>query len=47
MIAKLETLAETEFEVLLANTTVWNPICLIELTTPRRRAFVADLIDRL
>jgi hydroxyacylglutathione hydrolase len=46
MIQSLQTLAELEFDVLLANTRLGNPICLVEVDAERRREFIERLLAR-
>ena len=47
MLATLDLLATIEFDVLLSNTSVANPVCHVELDATGRRDFLAALQDRL
>ena len=47
MIASLQALAEVEFDVLLANTRVNNPICSAELDDEARRALIGSILAQL
>lgn len=47
MKASLKTLVEVEFDVLLANTRLNNPICFIEVNQQSRQQFIQSIIERL
>lgn len=47
IITSLRTVAEKEWQVLLANTTVSNPTCCVEVTTETRAAFIESIIAKL
>jgi hydroxyacylglutathione hydrolase len=45
--ASLESLADLDFDVLLANSQVDDPVCAIEFTPTNRLLWIADLLDRV
>jgi glyoxylase-like metal-dependent hydrolase (beta-lactamase superfamily II) len=47
MIDSLHQLAEVEFDVLLANTRVDNPVCFVEVDGKGRRALIASILAQL
>jgi glyoxylase-like metal-dependent hydrolase (beta-lactamase superfamily II) len=47
MIESVKRLADVEFDVLLANTRVENPVCSIELTEVSRRTLMETIVDSL
>jgi hypothetical protein len=47
MVESLQTLADVEFDVLLANTSVSNPTCLIEVDASSRRPLINSFLEQL
>jgi hypothetical protein len=47
MIATLEMLRDIPFDVLLANTSVTNPVCSVELTQAERLGLLAEIQDSI
>lgn len=47
MIESLERLADVEFDVLMANTRVDNPVCSLEVNEASRRALLSSIAERL